>query len=203
MMPNLIESIRVTIPPDKIKYKGKTRKFFDILDNTQGLTEEYLYSHQPTTKYTLPVYSTSEKSIGMLDIDKVPDSFNIIQGPAIIVARKGYAGRLFVVNDDKFIVHEDAYPIKPKSDYSNDINLHWFAGHYSMEFQSDRTSYWGIGDFPRERFKNKEIIIPLIESQGEIAELYIKRAMILSRTNLFKDYFLIWLDKQIKNTLNN
>lgn len=202
-MSNLIEPIRISIPQAQIKYKGRAYKFFNILQNTQGLTEEYLYSHQPTTKNTISIYSTSDKPIGSIDVSNIPDSFNIIQGPAIIVARKGYAGRLFVVTDNQFIVHEDAYPVKPKSEYADDINPYWFCGHYSMEFQADRTSYWGIGDFPRERFRNKEILIPYRELQDEIADLYVKWSFILSRMDLFKGNFLRWLDRQIKSALDS
>ena len=138
-MGNLLEVLRIEIPKKEILYEGKASTFFDILDNSQNLTEEFLYSHQPTSKNTIPVYSTSTVPVGKLD-QKPASVFNMVEGPAIVVARKGYAGRLFVVTEDKFIVHEDAYPIKPKQKFKQDINLWWFTGHYSAEFQANRTS---------------------------------------------------------------
>lgn len=186
-MDNLIESLRVQIPEPTILHKGKASIFFDILDNSHDLTEEFLYSHQPTSKDVISVYSTSDVKVGSLDASTVANEFNIIEGPAIIVARKGYAGRLFVVEDSRFIVHEDAYPIKPKAEYVNKINLWWFVGHYSMEFQSDRTSAWGIGDFPRERFKNKFLIIPTKAMQDKVAILYKRRTELINNINQFKD----------------
>lgn len=200
-MPSQLEFIRIQTPKGKIKFSGKADDFFDILDNTQGITEEFLYAHQPTTKETIPIYSTSDKSIGNLDTKYIPKSFIIIDGPAIVVARKGYAGRLFVVEDNKFIVHEDAYPIKPKKEYSDAVNLWWFACHYSIEFQTDRTSFWGIGDFPRERFRNQEIIIPTMDFQEEVSELYRRRILLLHKINRFKEDFHTKIESVI-NTLS-
>ena len=111
-MVNLIERIRVAIPDSEILKTDKAKAFFDICENSQNLTEAFLYAHQPTTTERVPVYSTSEDPIGFLDKGAVGKQFNVVQGPSIVVARKGYAGRLFVVEDDEFIVHEDAYPSK-------------------------------------------------------------------------------------------
>jgi hypothetical protein len=201
---NLIKIIRIKIPNERIRYECKAGDFFNILDNSQGLTEEFLYAHQPISSNTIPVYSTSDKPIGRLDFGDIANNFNIIEGHAIIVARKGYAGRLFVVTDEFFIVHEDAYPIKPKEKYKDLINLWWFAEHYSMEFQSDRTSYWGIGDFPRGRFKKKDVVMPDREFQDMVAPLYKQRRELLEMINNFKDNFLqrmgdIVLNKKIKS----
>ncbi|MDA2920660.1 restriction endonuclease subunit S [Desulfobacterota bacterium AH_259_B03_O07] len=196
-MANRLEMIRVKVPKSKIKYSGVANDFFAILENSQGITEEFLYAHQPTTKNVVNVYSTSDTPIGALDENKILNSFTTIKGPAIVVARKGYAGRLFVVEDERFIVHEDAYPIKPKPQYVQEIDLWWFVGHYSAEFQSDRTSFWGIGDFPRERFRNQEINLPNIEFQKQVAPLYKKRILLLDKLNRFKEEFHSQIDKVI------
>ena len=196
-----LQKIRVKVPRKEIIDTGKVKKYFDILDNSQNLTEEFLYAHQPTTKDTVNVYSTSPTPIGKLDREGVANQFKIIKGPAIIVARKGYAGRLFVVKDEVFIVHEDAYPVKPKQEYSKKINLSWFAGHYSFEFQADRTSFWGIGDFPRTRFKNQIVVIPKITFQKRIALLYIKRNDLLVSIDNYKVDFHNQIDGHIKHLL--
>ena len=200
-MDNLIERIRVAIPDSEIFKRDKAQEFFDIYENSQNLTEAFLYAHQPTTTEIVPVYSTSENPIGFLDNGAVAEQFNVIEGPSIVVARKGYAGRLFVVEDSKFIVHEDAYPIKPKEKYHNKINLWWFVGHYSIEFQSDRTSFWGIGDFPRERFKNQNVIIPKKSFQNKVATLYVERNGLIREINDFKDSFYQRLDSHISGII--
>jgi len=180
----ILEQFRVKIPEDIIAFRGKADTFFDFLPNSQNLTEEFLYAHQPTTPSMIPVFSTSETMIGKLDdSEEIRGEFNVINGPVMIVARKGYAGRLYVVEEPNLIVHEDAYAVKPKQEYINHINLWWFAGHYSAEFQANRTSFWGIGDFPRERFKSMNIIIPTIRFQDDIARLYIRRTNILGKIN--------------------
>lgn len=177
-----LEQFRVLMPEDIIRFRGKANVFFDFLPNSQNLTEEFLYAHQPTTPSTIPVFSTSEIMIGKLDdSDEIRDKFNIINGPVMIVARKGYAGRLYVVEQLNLIIHEDAYAVKPKKEYIDHINLKWFAGHYSAEFQANRTSFWGIGDFPRERFKSMDVVIPTRDFQDAVARLYVRRNDILSK----------------------
>jgi hypothetical protein len=183
---SILELIRVKTPENKVHDSGKANKFFDVLSNSQNLTEEFLYAHQPVTNKTISIYATSEKAIGRLDSD-IADQFTLIEGSAIVVARKGYAGRLFVIEDDKFIVHEDAYPIKPKDEFKDKINLDWFALHYNEEFQANRTSAWGIGDFPRTRFKNMQVVIPEISFQNKVAKLYLSRKEYIES---IKDYEL-------------
>lgn len=103
----------------------------------------------------------------------------ILDGPAILVARKGYGGRLSVIEADSFIVHEDGYAISPSRQYLNAINLAWFSGHYSTEFQSHRSSIEGIGDFPRAKLVSMEVVIPRPEWQLRCSELYRRRDGIL------------------------
>jgi len=195
---NIIELIRVKIARSDIIDSDKASKFFDVLSNSQNLTEEFLYAHQPISKETLSIYATSEKVIGKVDFDVANNQgFNIIEGPAIIVARKGYAGRLFVVKDKKFIVHEDAYPIKPKKNFSKKINLDWFALHYNEEFQANRTSAWGIGDFPRLRFNNMKVILPKIKLQDKIADLYLRRKNQIEQIKEFESNVFSEMDKSI------
>ena len=182
-----LEQIRIIIPKELIKYKDYAGEFFDFYENSQDLTEEYLYSHQPLTLKIIKVYSTSPNQIGVLDdCDEIRNKFNIVEGPAIIVARKGYAGRMFVVSKEPFIIHEDAYPIKPKKGYSKFINLDWFVGHYSKEFESHRTSPMGVGDFPRERFKKMKIEIPDLAFQKVAALLYSRRNNIIYNVKNFQ-----------------
>ena len=188
-MPELLTlvDIRITVPDRMILHRGYAGTFFRFLPNSQGLNEEYLYSHQPMSRKKLPVYSTSSKPIGYLDdSEETRSKFNIVTKPAIVVARKGYAGRLFVIEDEEFIVHEDAYGIRPKTRYTNKINPYWFVGHYSAEFQSYRTSDYGIGDFPRKRFSKMKIIIPQMQVQNAAAVLYKKREELLRQSEGLK-----------------
>ncbi len=139
-----LDALRIRIYEGDILHRGKAREFFDFLPNNTDLTEEFLYAHQPTTAQTINVYATNSTAIGALDdTNQLREDFSVLQGPVIVVARKGYAGRLFVVEDESLIIHEDAYAIEPKSEYRENIDLHWFANHYSFEFQANRTSSLG------------------------------------------------------------
>lgn len=196
---SFFEYTRIAIPKNQIKYSGKASKYLDILDNSQNLTEEFLYAHQPLSNEQISIYSTSILPIGILDRSvALSNGFSIIKGPAIVVARKGYAGNLYVVSEKEFIVHEDAYPIRPKLEYASSIIMEWFVGHYSEDFQSNRTSFWGIGDFPRERFNNMNIIIPKKDFQSKAAKLYIEKTALLHKLKYFRSSTLDKVDEFVK-----
>ncbi len=184
----LLNNLRIQVPADLIVRSGTVATLFDFLSNNQGLTEEYLYSHQPTTAEKLPIYSTSHTPIGYIDnAEAVKERFTILDGPLLLVARKGYAGRLSVLKDARLIIHEDAYAIRPKDEFNAQIDLDWFAGHYSAEFQASRTGMAGIGDFPRERLKRITVIIPRLSFQKQCAKLYVRRADICNRYANLRD----------------
>lgn len=180
----MLEAARVRIEESDIEERGLVERVFDFLDNNGGLTEEFLYQHQPVTIDPIPVYATNIQPIGRLDrAVAVQYNLAILCGPAIVVARKGYAGRLFVVRDQEFIVQEDAYAIVPKSAYIKNLNLDWFAAHYSEEFQGLRTSDDGIGDFPRVLLRSRSIIIPKLNVQERLADLYRRRDELMIAIN--------------------
>jgi len=180
-MSEMLERLRAIVPPDVVAHSGKVKKFFDILANNSGLTEEYLYTHQPTGTARIPVYSTNREPVGFLNESfEVRKAFSVLSGPAILVARKGYGGRLSVITSPSFIVHEDGYAIKPKPAFAEVIDLAWFAGHYSMEFQGHRSSFEGIGDFPRAKLWSMDVVVPTLEWQFRCAGAYKKRDEILA-----------------------
>lgn len=192
-----LERYRVEIPDSATCLEGKVSKFFDVLPNNSDLTEEFLYTHQPLSSETINVYATSRVPIGTLDDnDDTRKKFKVVEGPILLVARKGYAGRLNVIRDKVCIIHEDAYAAKTKDEYLDKINLDWFCGHYNFLFQANRTSYFGIGDFPRERFNNMRVVIPDITIQDEISPLYQRRAEVSFKLNKIDAL----VDKLIKNT---
>ena len=63
-----VQRLRVAVPKDQVVERGKTAAdYFDVLANNQGITEEYLYAHQPTTDDRIAVYSTNSVQVGWLD----------------------------------------------------------------------------------------------------------------------------------------
>jgi hypothetical protein len=179
-----LERYRISIPNEDICYEGKVSDFFDLLPNNSGITEEFLYTHQPLSSDIVNVYATSRTPVGSLDNnEEIRSKFRFLKGPVLLVARKGYAGRLNVIEDEFCIIHEDAYAAKIKDEYLDKINLDWFAGHYNFLFQSNRTSYFGIGDFPRERFNNMNVVIPSLIFQKQVSPLYKRRAEVAFKLN--------------------
>ena len=45
-----LDEIRIQIPESEIKHRNGAGEFFTFLPNNQGLSEEYLYTHQPISK---------------------------------------------------------------------------------------------------------------------------------------------------------
>lgn len=184
----MLETVRINIPDIEEVLGGTVGELFDFLDNNGGLTEEFLYQHQPTTVDVINVYATNRLPIGKLDRETAEQfRLAILTGPAVVVARKGYAGRLFVVSDDSFIVQEDAYAIKSKPQYARQISLDWFAAHYTLEFQGLRTSDDGIGDFPRTLLRSRRVVFPTRPTQDRIAELYRRRDVLMGGLNHLDD----------------
>jgi hypothetical protein len=54
-MSNLLNRLRVKVPDEVILHTGRMDKFFNILPNNTGLTEEFLYTHQPVGQARIPV----------------------------------------------------------------------------------------------------------------------------------------------------
>ena len=177
----MLDAVRISIPEGDVVLSNTVAYLFDFLDNNGGLTEEFLYQHQPTTAEVINVYATNRAPIGRLDRETAEQfGFVILSGPAIVVARKGYAGRLFVVTDPAFVVQEDAYAIRPKAEYAAHISLDWFASHYTLEFQALRTSDEGIGDFPRTLLRSRGVSFPTKDTQDRVAELYRRRDAVMN-----------------------
>ena len=186
----MLERVRVAMPVgESPAHAGAAGRFFDVLDNNGGITEQYLYEHQGISDRAIHVYSTSAAAVGRIDPDEAARRSFIVQaGPAILVARKGYAGRMSVIEDAEFIVHEDGYAVRPASAYMDAINLWWFAGYYSAFFQSRRTSSWGIGDFPRDKFKTTPIVLPSRAYQDRVEPLYRRRARLVELQRNARDF---------------
>lgn len=167
--------------PSDVELTGNVGEFFEPLANNGGLTEEYLYEHQPTSDKVAFVYSTSHNPVGRIDVSLAEQAeMSVLNGPVIVVARKGYAGRMFVASEAHIVVHEDAYAIAPKPEYAEKIMLDWFAEHFSVEFQSYRTAEDGIGDFPRSLLLSRRVSIPSLTVQKRHAALYRRRRELFS-----------------------
>ena len=199
-----LQAVRIQIPAESLYDSGPAQKFFKFLPNNTDLTEEFLYAHQPTTQSRIRIFATSPNPIGEIDEHLSLDlGLKAITGPAIVVARKGYAGRMFVVPDKKFLVHEDAYAVSLKDNFQDKILIDWFARHYSFEFQGHRTSLWGIGDFPREKFKSLQVLIPNLKFQQECTALYERRDNIIERIETYQVNKTNFIQATVLGLVNN
>ncbi len=61
---SILELIRITIPPNEELASGNVSNFFDVHVNSQNLTEEFLYSHQPVSDISFRYILLPKKLLG-------------------------------------------------------------------------------------------------------------------------------------------
>ena len=94
----------------------------------------------------------------------------LFQGPAIVVIRKGIAGKMTYIQNGKFTINDDAYVITPKKDWKDRIDLRWFTYQYQELFFNLVTSKSDNATFNKEYIENQKIKILDINIQKEISD---------------------------------
>ena len=123
----------------------------------------------------IPIYSGSKenkKTLGKIKFNAIIKGKRIkkMNGPAIIVVRKGVAGTMRFVNDKEFTINDDVYVLIPKDQYKNNINLLWFIHEYEPLFKTISTARNGNGTFSKSYAEQQHIVIPKKEIQDSIAK---------------------------------
>ncbi|MFH1824795.1 MAG: N-6 DNA methylase [Candidatus Firestonebacteria bacterium] len=166
---------------NKIDKKGKViGGVLKLLPKNQGLTEEFIYLNEDPTKEQIPIYTSSYKILGYLPKGTLKDGdpLKINKGESIIVFRKGKAGSMFFVDDDKYIACENAIPFQISDEYKGieDENkivlLKWFYYTYRKIFLNMVTSKADNATFNLDFLKRLKIDIPKKEIQERIIQKY-------------------------------
>jgi hypothetical protein len=97
-------------------------------------------------------------------------NLKIFEVPAILVIRKGIAGKMTYIPKDRFTTNDDAYVITPKKAWIDKINLEWFISEYQELFLKIVTSKSGNATFSKEYAERQMIQLPHIDEQNRIIQ---------------------------------
>lgn len=154
------------------------RECFNIFGGNSGLTESVIYWNPPKDeKRNITVYSGATlKSTLLGNIDKEARiggrTLKIFTAPAVIVVRKGLAGKTQFIECGNFTINDDAYVIKVKEKFLNVIDIEWFEivlHQYTDECISSRGTN---GTFSKEQFLDLEFSYPSMQEQKKIVRVY-------------------------------
>lgn len=154
------------------------REYFNVWGGNSGLTESVIYWNPPKAEErNIVVYSGATLGttlMGNIDIDTILKNkpIKIFTAPAIVIARKGLAGRTKYIENGSFTINDDAYVIKVKEKYSEEIDLKWVDKIIHKYAYSCITSREANGTFAKEQFLNLEFSFPPIKEQKEMVDRY-------------------------------
>lgn len=154
------------------------REYFNVYGGNSGLTESIIYWNPPKNKKrTIVVYSGA--TLGTTLMGNV-DSATMINGkpikiftaPAIVIVRKGLAGKTKYIAAGKFTINDDAYVIKVKDKYIEEIDVEWFEKNIHRYIEACITSRGTNGTFSKEQFLDTDFTYPSMIEQKEIVDIY-------------------------------
>lgn len=118
----------------------------NIIGGNSGLTEEFIYNNLPDdNEESIPIMTSAtldRTSMGFISKNAKIDNkkLKLFKGPAIIIARNGYAGTMQYIDSGIFTTNDHAYVIVPKDEWKNKLNLEWFIYQYQQLFFNIVTS---------------------------------------------------------------
>lgn len=169
----ILENVIVD-PTYKTHENVELSKIFYLKGGNSGLTEEFIY-------YNLPFYEEESIEIlssATLEVNRMGSisrtakpngkKLKIFKGPAILVARNGYAGSMAYISSGEFTTNDHAYVLIPKKDWKDKINLKWFIHEFQSLFFNLVTSKIDNATFDKEYASRQTVKIPDIESQNTL-----------------------------------
>jgi len=144
---------------------------FECKGGLSGLTEDYIYHHAPSNgesgldvvtgaSGTISPFGrvTQEAASALVRGDSRREF--VFHGPALVVARKGKAGLLAVIELPRFVTNDDAYVLQLRPDYVDKIDLHWFAHAFRRAFLDSSTSKADNATFSKSKFEGLNASFP-------------------------------------------
>lgn len=150
------------------------RECLNVAGGNSGLTEEIIYWNPPKGKErSVTVYSGATLGstlMGAVDQGTMINGKHIktFAAPAIVIVRKGLAGKTKFIEKGIFTINDDAYVITVKDKYIDKINLKWVEKVVQNYADKCVTSKGTNGTFSKEQFLNLEFFYPSLEEQEEI-----------------------------------
>ena len=167
---NLISQLTNISQLTKIEvHAGKSKKIselFEITGGNPGLTEEFIYYNKPSEESEgITILSSATLNTNLMgDISQNArpnnNDLKIFEGPSILVARNGYAGKMTYIATGKFTTNNHAYVLTLKDGWKDKINLRWFAYQYQELFYNLVTSKSDNATFNKEYAEEQVVIIP-------------------------------------------
>ncbi len=154
------------------------RECFQVIGGNSGLTENIIYQNPPKNEQrSVKVYSGATLDttlLGSVDKDTVLNGkqMAVFRAPAIIIVRKGLAGKTKFVEKGIFTINDDAYVITVKEKYSDQINIEWAQKVLPNYADSCITSKGTNATFSKEQFLDMEFSFPPMQEQEEIVRIY-------------------------------
>lgn len=154
------------------------REYFNVWGGNSGLTESVIYYNPPKDKERdIIVYSGATLDTTLMgNIDSAAMINNkpikIFTAPAIVIVRKGLAGKTKYLETGKFTINDDAYVIKVKEKYTEEIDVKWVEKIIHNYTDSCITSRGANGTFSKERFLDLDFTYPSINEQKKIVDIY-------------------------------
>ena len=148
-------------------------KVLSFKGGNSGLTEDFIYYNQPTNEEeSIEILSSAtleENRMGYISRNAKPNGkkLKIFRGPAILVARNGYAGSMTCIPSGDFTTNDHAYVLTPKKDWKDKINLKWFIHEYQDLFFNLVTSKSDNATFDKGYASRQIVKIPDMNFQNE------------------------------------
>lgn len=178
------------------------REFLNIVGGNSGLTESVIYWNPPKDeKCSVIVYSGATLGtalMGIIDEDTVINDKHIktFTAPAIVIVRKGLAGKTKFIENGKFTMNDDAYVITVKDKYRGQINIEWLEKVIPNYADHCITSRGTNGTFSKEQFLDLEFAYPSMQEQEKIV-LFCKKIDMLKNKMYSFDERMKKLDSHI------
>ena len=153
-------------------FEGRLSTIFDIKGGNSGLTEDFIYYNLPSNEEeSIEIFTGAtleENKAGFISQFAKPNGtkLKIFQSPAILVVRKGLAGKMFYIGKDEFTTNDDAYVLTLKKEWKDRINLKWFIHEYQDLFFNLVTSKSDNATFDKGYASRQTVKIPDIDFQN-------------------------------------
>ncbi|MDD1444012.1 hypothetical protein MEO93_27460, partial [Dolichospermum sp. ST_sed3] len=141
-------------------------EIFQIRGGNSGLTEEFIYYNLPNNEdESIPIYSGAtldSNNLGYISNFAKPDNKSLkhFKGPAILVIRKGLAGKMLKITEAIYTANDDVYIFELKNKYKHLIDLEWFIYQYQDLFFHIVTSKSDNATFNKEYCQSQNVLIP-------------------------------------------
>lgn len=170
------------------------RECFNIFGGNSGLTEEIIYWNPPKgSKRDITVYSGATLGntlLGVVDRDTMISGkpIKIFEAPAIVIVRKGLAGKTKFIERGSFTINDDAYVITVKEKHADKIDIEWVEKVIQNYANSCITSRGTNGTFSKEQFLDLDFDYPSLQEQKEVVHVYKAIDFLKKRVHILSEH---------------